>query len=157
MKGIRQTACSAACFILVFWAMSPSTFGQSAPDWQNLVSQEALHDASGDAPYPRTGLGYTYDWAEGSDPDSFSEFVMRDEATIGVNRAVPTADSFFLLPLTAAPAKPAIPFLIWVIIGVLVLTVLALTFALWWVVRQKLGIPGTRSSGHPGSPRLPKK
>jgi len=31
-----------------------------------------------------------------------------------------------------------------VVIGVLVLTVLALTFALWWVVRQKLGTPGKK-------------
>ncbi|MEI6308890.1 MAG: hypothetical protein WCP58_04525 [bacterium] len=66
MKGIRQTAFLAACLVLIFWALSVSAFGQSAPDWQNLVHQEALHDANGDTPYPRTGLGNTYEQAEGA-------------------------------------------------------------------------------------------
>jgi hypothetical protein len=46
-----------------------------------------------------------------------------------------------LFSSTPSPTISAIPPLIWVIIGILVLTVLGLTFALWWVVRQKLGIP----------------
>ena len=157
MKGIRQTASLAACFILVFWVLSPSAFGQSAPDWQSPFCQEALRDASGDTPYPRTGFSYTYERVEGGDPIGLCEFVVRGGATIGGHRTFPTADYYFLLPSTSSPAKPAIPVLIWVIIGVLVLTVLALTFALWWVVRQKLRTSGVTGGPQPGGPHPGKK
>ena len=95
MKGIRQAACLISCFVLIFEALSPSAFGQSAPDWQNPVHQEALHDASGDTPYPRTELGYAHEQAEGSDHLGLREVVVQGGATIGMHRAVPTAGYFF--------------------------------------------------------------
>jgi hypothetical protein len=95
MKGIRQAAYLVSCFVLVFWTLSPSAFGQSAPDWQNLVSREALHDASIDTHYSQSGLGHAHEQAEGGNHLGFGEVVVRSGVTIGMHRAVTTAGYFF--------------------------------------------------------------
>ena len=54
---------------------------------------EALKASSyvGDAPYPWTRLGYTYDWG-GEDEEGLSEFVIRGGTYIGIKSVTPNED-----------------------------------------------------------------
>jgi hypothetical protein len=90
-------------------------------------------------PYPWTGLGYTYNWGKGGDHIGLSEFVVRAGANIGIQAVVPTA-SYFVTPtlLPAGTTAAQIPILIWVVIGILILTVLLLSFLLYLVLRRKI-------------------
>ena len=69
------------------------SFGGVEGDYTFEAWFEALKATSyvGDAPYPWTRLGYTYDWG-GVDEEGLSEFVIRGGTTIGIKSVTPNEE-----------------------------------------------------------------
>ena len=56
------------------------------PQYREWFNQRRQTSYQGDQPYPWTRLGYTYDWGS-SDHQGLSEFVVRQNAVVGVKSA----------------------------------------------------------------------
>jgi len=72
----------------------PENTSEAHQKWINQLRLDSYYNCKGDK-YPWTQLGYTYDWHEGNKSHiGLSEFVIKQQSNIYVNRVVKTAEYF---------------------------------------------------------------